>query len=117
MSKTRDSFEEFMRLGAKYEVVLVGIADELVNQESKLKTVKSESEKMLAQSDRLLKDANQTIKEFRKLLEHHAASIKEIESEVSSLRTSVEDFKRTSKKLFLAIVSLSGLAIAIAIAL
>ena len=48
MSKTRDSFEEFMRLGAKYEVVLVGIADELVNQESKLKTVKSESEKMLA---------------------------------------------------------------------
>jgi hypothetical protein len=117
MSKTRDAVEEFMRLGAKYEVVLVGIANELVNQESKLMTVQSESKKMLDQSDRFLKDANQAIEGFRNLFEEQKASINKVEVEVAELRKSVDDLKKTSKNLILAVVGVAGLALAIVIAL
>ena len=117
MSKTRDAVQEFMKLGAKYEVVLVGIADELVNQESKLKTVQTESKKMLDQSDRFLKDANQAIEGFRKLLEQQKASINKVEVEVTDLRKSLDDFKKTSKNLLLVVVGIAGLALAMVIAL
>lgn len=113
MARTKDAVETFLELGAKYEVVLVGLADDMLKQRDKLREIDgklAETTKQLAQTSGTVSDAISKVRSAVASAETALTSSKNLADEI---RAHVGQEVERLRRMFILSFSVAGCALVV----
>jgi cell division septum initiation protein DivIVA len=115
MARTKDAVETFLELGAKYEVVLVGLADDMLKQRDKIREVDrrlAEATQQLAQTNSGVSDAISKVRSAVASAETALSHAKDLADEI---RAHVGQEVNRLQRMFALSMSVAGCALMVGV--